>query len=547
MKLRAFLFEKDDELEEGEEEFTLKPWMKTGLFLLIWALILVFSSVIYIAKSKTVYYWDDANYWTVARSISGGSLSGHLWESVYKSIGNMDYNYIAGLISSVFVRLFGGSRLVFVLSVVIMYLIPSVIMIYALAKKLGARPYLTVTLIMLLCPVITKLAFLGFVDIGGMLMGLICYYLYFTGEGQKQSVIKSVIIGALLVIMMIWRRYYAFFSVSFITAMIADVILFKKKWYCAAAVILTAAAVTAFLFRDFLVNILLADYGDAYSGYKYDLGTDFKLITRYFGIVFLLLLAAASVYMCVKKQEYSPIILWLQIISCAAMFMATQTHGQQHLLLYLPSVIVLMVLTVKNAGSKNQIALMCLIAAVNTVNVCIPRIQPTNIKDISHYALAPDFSLLSEKRDDTEEILALKNKIDTIAADGEKMGIMASSLTFNDDILRNIEISLNVGEGRRDYIKALPMVDSRDTDLSLMYEVEYMLVAYPAQTHLADGRQTVITEGVNSFTYMTDFAAAFEEVPGGKAEIGDISCKLFRRTRDVTEAEKRKFESRLYQ
>ncbi len=546
MKFMDFLFDKD-ELEEGEEEFTLKPWMKTGLFLLAWAVILACSAIIYIAKNKIIYYWDDANYWTVARSISDGGLAGHLWQSVYESIGNMDYNYVAGLISALFAHLFGGSRLVFVLSCVLMYLVPSVLMIYAITKKLGARPYFTVSAVMLLCPVITRLAFLGFVDIGGMLICLVCYYLYFTKEGQKQSVIKSVIIGALLVFMMIWRRYYAFFAVSFITAMIADVILFKKKWYCAAAVMLTSAALIVFCFRDFLMNILLVDYGTAYSGYKYAVSTDFKLITRYFGIIFLALLAAASVYMGVKKKEYRPIILWLQIITCAAMFMATQTHGQQHLLLYLPSVIMLIILSIKHLETRNQTALVCIVALINTVNVCIPRIQPENINDISHYALAPDFSVYSEKRDDTEEILALKKKLDTLVADGGEMGVMASSLTFNDDVLRNVEISLNAVEGRRDYIKALPMVDSRDTDLSLMYTVGYMLVAYPAQTHLADGRQTVITEGVNSFTYMTDFASAYEEVPDSATQIGDISVKLYRRTRDVTDEEKQQFESRLYQ
>lgn len=546
MKYRAFLYEKDEELDE-EDKFRLKPWMKTGLFLLTWAVILVFSSVIYIAGSKYIYFWDDANYWYSARSIAQGSLLHHFWSSVYESIGSMDYNCVAGLLSALFAYLFGGSRLAFVLGIVIMYLVPSVIMIYALTRKIGTRPYLTVSLIMLLCPAMAKLAFLGFVDMGGMLIGLICYFLYFTGEGQRQSVIKSIIIGALLVLMMIWRRYYAFFAVSFITAMIADVILFKKKWYCAAAVILTAAALIVFCFRDFLVNILLADYGTAYSGYKYALSTDFKLITRYFGVLFLIFLAAGSVIIGVKKREYRPIILWLQIIACAAMFMATQTHGQQHLLLYMPSVIMLLILIIKNAERKSLLALICVLAAINSVNVCIPREQPENIKDISHYALAPDFSMLPRVREDVTDILLLKNKLDTVIGEGEKLGVLASSLTFNEDILKNVGPSLGVEEGRTDYIQPLPMVDSRDTDLSDICNVNYMLVAYPAQTHLADGTQTIITEGVNSFTYMTDFASAFEEVADCQTQIGDISVKLFRRTRDVTEVEKGQFRSRLYQ
>lgn len=536
-----------DEDEYGEDEkFELKPWMKTGLFLLAWAVALVCIAVIYIAKSRYIYFWDDATYWYSSRSIANGSLSGHFWKSVYESIGNMDYNCVAALLSALFAKIFGGSRLAFVTGIFVLYLVPSVVMIYALAKKLGSKPYLTVSLIMLLCPAITGLALLGFVDIGGMLICLVCYYLYFTADGQKQSIIKSIAIGALLVLMMLWRRYYAFFAVSFITAMIADVILFKKKWYCAAAAILTAGLIITFFFRDFLVNILLADYGTAYSGYKYDLATDFKIITRYFGIALLLFLAVGSVLLNVKKQEMRPIILWLQIIACAAMFMATQTHGQQHLFLYMPSVIVLLILIIKNINDKWIITGVCALAAINTLNVCIPRVQPQNIKEISHYAIIPDFSALPRIRDDAYDILELKNKLDTIIGEGEKLGVFASSLTFNEDILKNSAPSLNAGETRTDYILPLPMVDSRDTDLSDIYGVNYMLVAYPAQTHLAEGMQTIITEGVNSFTHMTDFAAAFEAVSECEMRIGGMDVKLYRRARDVTQAEKREFESRLY-
>lgn len=545
MKFRA-IFDDEDDLEE-DEELQLKPWIKTGLFFLTWAIVLVSLAIIYIAKSKYIYFWDDANYWDMAREIASGSISAGFWENVYSSIGNMDYNYIAGLISAVFAYFFGGSRMVYIVGIVIMYVLPSMIMTYILAKKIGDQPKFTVTVVMLLCPVIVCIAFLGFVDIGGLFLCMLCYTLYFTREGQKQSIWKSIAIGALLVAMMIWRRYFAFFAVSFITAMIADVILFRKKWYCALAVVLTAAAIILLFFRDFLMNILLADYGDIYSGYKYAISTDFKLITRYFGILFLLFTAVCSVLMIAKKKEYRPIILWLQIISCSAMFMATQTHGQQHLLLYVPSIIVLLILIIKHADKTWMKAGICILAALNTINVCIPREQPENIQDISHYAIIPDFSMLPSKRSDIYQILSLKTTLDAVIGADETMGVLASSFKFNEDILKNVEPSLNIGQKRSKYIKSMPQVDSRDTDLSDLYNVNYMLVAYPAQTHLADGSQTVVTEAVNSFYNWTDFASAFEEVYEYEAIIDDMTIKLYRRLRDVTESEKTEFRSRLYQ
>ncbi|MCC8169268.1 MAG: glycosyltransferase family 39 protein, partial [Oscillospiraceae bacterium] len=527
MKFRAILDDKRDDWEE-DEELKPKPWLETALFFLLWTVVIALLAIIYTEKSKYIYFWDDANYWDKARQIASGAISDGFWHNVYSSIGNMDYNYVAGLLSAVFAYFFGGSRTVYIVSLVLTGFLPAMAAMYFLAKKLGGSPKLTVVLIIFICPVIVCLTFLGFADITGLSMCLLCYNLYFTREEQKQSIWKSIIIGALLVLMMIWRRWYAFFAVSFITAMIADSILFKKKWYCVAAVILTAAAIILLFFRDFLMNILIADYGDIYSGYKYNISVDFKLITRYFGILFLLFTAVCSVLLIVKKKEYRPIMLWIQIIGCAAMFMATQTHGQQHLLLYVPSLSALLMLIIKYAEEIWMKIGICVLAALNAVNVCIPREQPENIQDIAYYAVIPDFSMAPRTRDDIYMILSLKTTLDGVIGEGEKMGVLASSFKLNEDILKNVEPSLNISGERSEYIVAMPQVDSRDTDLTDLYGVDYMLVAYPAQPHLADGKQTVVTEAGDSFYQWTDFAAAFSEMYEYETVIDDMDIKLFK-------------------
>jgi hypothetical protein len=229
------------------------------------------------------------------------------------------------------------------------------------------------------------------------------------------------------------------------------------------------------------------------------------------------------------------------------MFMATQTHGQQHLLLYMPSIIMLLILIMKYADNTWLKAGICVFAAIHTINVCIPREQPENIQDISHYAVVPDFSMLPRTRDDIYQILSLKTTLDGVVGADETMGVLASSFKLNEDILKNVEPSLNIGQKRSKYIKSMPQVDSRDTDVSDLYNVDYMLVAYPAQTHLADGSQTVITEAVDSFYNWTDFAMAFQEVYEYETVIDNMTVKLFKRVRDVTNVEKTQFQSKLYQ
>lgn len=178
--------------------------------------------------------------------------------------------------------------------------------------------------------------------------------------------------------------------------------------------------------------------------------------------------------------------MWVQIIVCLFMFISTQTHGQQHLLMYIPSLIMLTLITIKHITKEWMLVSISLLAIVHSVNVYIPRTQPQNIQEIKHMALVPNFSMLPTKRSDTDEILALKRKLDTTVYEGDTLGVLASSFTLNEDILKNVEPSLGVKPIRDNYIVSLPQVDSRDRDLTPLYTVNYVLVAIPAQTHLAE-------------------------------------------------------------
>lgn len=547
MKFRAIFNDEYDLRDEDREKFVLKPWHKNVIFFLVIAAVINILAVIYIKAGRFIYFWDDATYWDISRKIASGQIGeGAFWQNVYNSIAEQDYNYVAGLPSAALVRLFGESRLVYVLGLVNMYLIPSFILIYLLARKVSKAPKIATVIAILLCPAMAFLAFNGFVDIGGLLMCLICFNLYYTKKDGRDSAWRYILIGILLVGVMIWRRWYAFFSVSFITAMIADCVLFKRKWYNAATTIVVAALVIVLFFRDFLMMKLIQDYGNLYAGYKFSVGTDFKLITRYFGLLFAAMLAVCSVIMGVKKKETRTMFMWVQIIVCLFMFISTQTHGQQHLLLYIPSLIMLTLITIKHITKEWMLVAISLLAIVHSVNVYIPRTQPQNIQEIKHMALVPNFSMLPTKRSDTDEILALKRKLDTTVYEGDTLGVLASSFTLNEDILKNVEPSLGVKPIRDNYIVSLPQVDSRDRDLTPLYTVNYVLVAIPAQTHLAEGSQTVVTEAVNSFANYTDIANAYEEIPECETVIDNMTIKLFHRVREETKSDIAAFEARLY-
>jgi len=531
--------------EEVRIKKKMPSWVKDLIFIAVVWIIMNIGATVYMSMSKTVYFWDSATYWDISRKIAAGGFDGGFWKEVYNSIVAQDYNYVAALLPSVWVRLFGESRSAYVLGLVNMYLMPSVTIIFLMAKQLSKAARLATVIVLMILPMLIFMAFIGFADVGGAVICLACMYLYFTRDKKKCEVWRYISIGALLVMAMLWRRWYAFFAVSFLTAMAADSLIFRTKKLPVLISAITSGAILLLFFRGFVFERLLSDYGNLYSGYKFAFSTDLKLLTRYFGVLTLVAIAAASVAAGIIKKEKRTVFLWMQMLVCFAMFTSVQTHGQQHLLLYVPSVIVLILILIKHISNVKMLAVMVVLAVINTVNVQIPRVQPGNIQEIKHYAFSPDFSMKPQVRDDVDEILKLKHKLDFAIPEGKTLGVLASSFMLNEDILRNIEPSVGIENARTDYIYPLPQVDSRDKDVSALYNVNYILVAFPAQTHLAPGNQKVVTQAVQSFEAYADFATAYCEMEEFEEELNGIKLKLYRRDKMVTEQHMITFEKRL--
>lgn len=550
MNLLEMLEKKEENARKRENFLNVINNRSSGVLIAVVLCIAVFAiGMIHVLAGKTIYFWDSATYWDIARAIISGKLTeGGFLKSVWESIGTQDYNYIAALPSVLWMLIFGKSRAAFVSGLLVMYFVPSVILIYRLAVKLSKAPRAALLISVLIMPVTMFITFSGFVDIGGMMIGLACYNLYLTKDGICDRTGRYIAIGVLLVVIMVFRRYFAFFSVSFITMMIADSVLNRRNRIRLLIMLIVVAGLLIMVFRPFLFNILLKDYGSMYSGYKYSFGTDLKLITRYYGVLFLIAAVCTAVLCFVKKHEYRPMLVWLQIIACAAMFISTQTHGQQHLMLYAPAFTVLAIFMVNCVTKPWMLITICALTLFNTINPYIKHNQPSNIQDIKHYAFIPDFDMRINNREDSEEILSLRYALDEKIPFDSECGILSSSFVLNDGILRNVDASLNKKERRNgDYIKGLPEVDSRDKGrLDELYSIDYILVAIPSQTHLAPGKQTIVDEAVSSFVNYSDFAQLFVEEYDFDRVVGDIEVKLFRRTRDIDALRKKNFEDRLF-
>ena len=90
-----------------------------GIFYFLLALMAInFIAVIYVTKSRNIYFGDNATYWDIARNMAKGIGEADFWKNIWLSIGSADYNYTAGIVSAYLVKWFGESRLVYILGLV---------------------------------------------------------------------------------------------------------------------------------------------------------------------------------------------------------------------------------------------------------------------------------------------------------------------------------------------------------------------------------------------------------------------------------------------
>ncbi len=505
--------------------------------LCIMAFIINIVSIIYVLGSTDIYYWSTAESWNVAIKISEGAYRPNLWGEVYNSIINLDFNFLSALPCALFIKIFGASRLVYILSLANCYLVSAYVSIYFLAKKIGKAPIVTMFLTLFTIPAVFYMMIRGFSEIGGLFICIICINLYFD-DNKRGEVIRGIVIGILLSLTVLISNIYIFFSISFITAMLAQSIIFKKRFRKSILTLCTFVLILLAFFGRYITGRITSLYGNASFDFNFFLNT--KFIVRYFGLIFTLGLIASSVYISFKEKEQKTVFLWLQLVISYIMLTATRMHGQLHILLYLPSIIALFIICIRYIKKENVLVAVMALALFQTLSPLIARTQPKNVEEIKYYSILPSFSMRFENRQSSNDILELKRILDNTVGKDEYLGVLSYSDIMNADLLNNVEISLNKTQYRRDYIAfTVPCFDSIIPDISPLCNANYMLVPTMAQT--VSDNQKILETATDSFLGYKNIAKAYEELYEYETHIDGVDFKLFKRIRDVNEFEKREF------
>ena len=523
-----------------------RPPKLNGRAMLGLALLFNLLGALYVAGSATVYIWDTAGYWTMAGELSGAPLGAAQIRQVLESVITQDYNDLLAFPISLVMRLFGTGRYVFIMAVINLYLLPAVWALCALGRRTGAGVPLVLAL-----PMLGYTAMVGFVDVAAVGAALWAYVIY-TDESRPGTA-RGVLSGALLVLSFLLRRYFFFFAISFgAAALLKKLIIDRGHWADWLGMLLAGVVGSLFFAQSFLVEkILHARYGETYAAYALGTRSDIMLICRYFGALFLFLLLVMGVFLLIfRKGVRGQVILALgQAVICFLLFNRVQSHGQQHLLLYLPALAGILALGLDELRELRQgQSWAWALAAVLALSPFWPRSQPATIAEIQVPSLLPSFSYQGPKRTDLMELVALRYYMDSLAAKEEKtVAVVSSSLLFNGSTYENLLPSLGIPEKTEAKVRQIFVtdVDKRDGFAWGALSADYLLVANPIQTHLGEGNQQVMALLARDLLDGTGPGAAFRPLKTKFTISNGVQVYIYERIRSVTAEEYRSVSDQL--
>lgn len=511
--------------------------MPRGTVFLAVALVVNIITALYCTGTATVYYWDTNIYWSSSTMLAGQSLGLGQLRLVVESVITQEYNYLLSFPLSLVMRVLGTNRYVFLFATVNLYVLPALLGMLVLGRrsKYGG--------ILLCCatPMLLYTALTGFVDVAAAGAGIWAFLIY-TDESRPQAA-RGILTGGLLTLVFLLRRYFFFFTVSFGIAAFLALLIRRSQWKSFLTMAVTGVGFSLFFGQSFVVSqVLSANYADTYSAYDQGRWIDLVMLCRYYGYVMMAVALVCVVFLLLRsKSRYGALLCLCQPALCLFLFTRIQSHGQQHLLLYLPAFCFALAGGMELLPERRSVRWVPWALALCTLGSSfLPRPQPSHPSEIAVPDPLPAFTYVPGQRTDLAQLVALRVYVDSLSAEEQKTAaVLASSFTFNSSIYDNTLRSLNIPQsgGPATSIIYFATVDKRDGFSWNALTADYLIVADPVQTHLGADNQHILTVLAQPVLDGTGIGTAYRQLDQSFPLEDGVTVYVYERTRDITREE----------
>ena len=509
-------------------------WAEVALFTAVFSLLALFVTW-YVRQERLIYFWDYVGYHDFYINL-GLAIEQDMFRAlhfVFSSVRESDYNLLPTLFLVPFRLVFGPGRLAYILSLAVTFVFPSIVLFTYVVRRLAGSSSAESTFdkIGLTLLSVSALAFLpvlwvpvvfGSVDVGGFLIILVVLVLYFRADLVDQSFVSMVSMALLLCLLVLYRRWYAYWVVGFFAAMAAC-----EGWRFAAdkarrahwlliarnALVLGVISFLSFylIATPIAKKMLTTDYGDIYSAYRsshpilHNLGE----LYAHFGLL-TLVLAGLGIVLSIMSEKRRPIAYFLCVQFAVTFVLFTRTqdfvissHGEyvgvQHFYWALATLALFLVFCVQDlflrAGSiPRKAALLLFVVAGSLANFSatfLPRADAP-LKAVA-FALpgAREYPMV---RTDLDQVQALLDTLSEVSQGSPStIYILASSFSLNSSIVQ--EGCLLLQRPHRELSRKIAFtndVDKRDGFPVQFLTARYVVLTLPFAYHLPPQDQKVI-------------------------------------------------------
>src|SRR5919199_138087 len=551
-----------------------------GFFLLLLVLVTVAVTSIYVSSEHTFYWWDYAGYNTATVNTANlfRDSPDRAWRGVIESLSK-EKNLLICLPLVPFILLFGESRLSYILSVSLIYVLPFRLLLGAISAKLipvySRRVFWSTVLLSLLIPMSWIPTLRGYLDTGGCVFVALAIWVYLQ-DVKLKSWWKIPLMGFLLAAAILWRRHFAYSAIAFFGAATLQafiefiVLIYRRETVLSSSqdkevavpfpyiclfesavklglIAATSLTILMLVAGDFTRSALTVDYRNLYVAWSlpvndiltryadfYGLGTWLLVLIGFSaGILTRILVPAAAIF--VSLFGVLSLIEWLLVLRYG--YLHYTIHITPIALLGLSTFFWTTWLTLKGKIRYFMLGVAGLYLVLNAAVGLIP------LKiDLSKLFVANFPPLV---RSDYDEVIKLVEFLRKLAPNEEPIYIVGASNNFNANILRQANRKLNPPEGwwKLNTI-GRPQIDSRDTyPLPELLQSQYAVVAVPFQQVLPTDEQVlrsheqeIVKVVYDAFTQNWEIARDFQLLPEQFKLDNGVTLSVYRRMRPTDTA-----------
>ena len=533
-----------------------------ALFYVSIALATMAFSALYLAHERAYPYWDYAAYQDATYAVADAFRRsfGEGLSLVYRSL-NDDYNKLLTLPLVPLVRIFGESRLVYVWDVLIVYFIPFLLIVAAIARRIFPERANEATTVAVLATVFTPLTWRnilqGYADISGAVLIGAMVLLYDRSEhgARWRPVLACGVCAAFAVLL---RRHYvypdfafgvAFFVDALVTALIErwDGRRLARSLIALAGSGVVALVVLAALAPEFVHRITTPGYAQYFAPWQATPGVIFSGMLGTIGVPALLVAIAGMVLVprvTAARRGLARIIV-VATITWALVWVFFVRQGPTHYPHALPFFMAIGLTSawlyartlrepVLRIAGPAAIAALLLFGTAVALPLTEPAIAFANSvpRSLAPYPEPPHVN------PGYTEITRLVYLLHARAGPSDGIVVAASSQRFNLDLLREAERTIFGPAEAKLQIEYTPQFDSTNEPppSDALDRAKYVLVVEPFLHDLPADQTKRVHVLVDVFEQHWKAAEDFRPLPD-RFDLGDgVSLRVYERMRPASAA-----------